>query len=65
MLLGRGSNLLIRDDGIRGVVISLAHPNFSNVEVSGNRGFFTRGWGEIESCRRKSARIRLGRVGIF
>ncbi len=36
MFLGRGSNLLIRDDGIRGVVVSLAHPNFSNVEVSGN-----------------------------
>jgi UDP-N-acetylmuramate--L-alanine ligase/UDP-N-acetylenolpyruvoylglucosamine reductase len=35
MLLGRGSNLLIRDGGIRGVVISLCHAHFSRVEVSG------------------------------
>jgi hypothetical protein len=33
MLLGRGSNLLIRDGGIRGVVICLAHPAFSSIEV--------------------------------
>ncbi len=32
MLLGRGSNLLIRDGGIPGVVISLAHPFFSRIE---------------------------------
>jgi len=37
VLLGRGSNLLIRDGGIRGVVICLAHPNFSRVEVTGER----------------------------
>ncbi len=36
-LLGRGSNLLIRDGGIRGVVISLGHPNFSRLEVVGDR----------------------------
>ncbi len=34
-LLGRGSNLLIRDGGIRGVVICLGHPNFSQIEISG------------------------------
>jgi UDP-N-acetylenolpyruvoylglucosamine reductase len=34
-LLGRGSNLLIRDGGIRGVVVCLAHPNFSMMEVTG------------------------------
>jgi len=33
MLLGRGSNLLIRDGGVRGVVICLAHPAFSAIEV--------------------------------
>src|SRR5947199_8949245 len=32
MLLGRGSNLLIRDGGIRGVVICLSHPQFSCIE---------------------------------
>ncbi len=31
-VLGRGSNLLIRDGGIRGVVLSLAHSNFSAIE---------------------------------
>src|SRR5580658_7049606 len=35
MILGRGSNLLIRDGGIRGVVISLAHPDFCSIEVTG------------------------------
>src|SRR5687768_13357230 len=37
MMLGRGSNLLIRDGGIRGVVICLAHPNFSKLEIIGER----------------------------
>lgn len=36
-VLGRGSNLLVRDGGIRGVVISLAHPNFSAVVIDGDR----------------------------
>ena len=36
-MLGRGSNLLIRDQGIRGVVICLAHPNFSRIEVDGEK----------------------------
>lgn len=36
-VVGRGSNLLVRDGGIRGVVISLAHTAFSAVEVKGDR----------------------------
>ena len=32
-VLGRGSNLLIRDGGVRGVVISLTQPHFSRIEV--------------------------------
>lgn len=36
-VLGRGSNLLIRDGGIRGVVISLAQPAFSAIEIVGER----------------------------
>ncbi|PYJ05641.1 MAG: hypothetical protein DME25_08090 [Verrucomicrobia bacterium] len=35
IMLGRGSNLLIKDGGIRGVVICLCHPNFSRLEVRG------------------------------
>src|SRR5882724_11697598 len=36
-LLGRGSNLVVRDHGFRGVVICLVHPNFSKVEIDGLR----------------------------
>jgi UDP-N-acetylmuramate--L-alanine ligase/UDP-N-acetylenolpyruvoylglucosamine reductase len=36
-ILGRGSNLLIKDGGIRGMVISLAQPHFSRVEIVGER----------------------------
>ncbi|MEY4386984.1 MAG: UDP-N-acetylmuramate-alanine ligase and UDP-N-acetylmuramate dehydrogenase [Verrucomicrobiota bacterium] len=32
-VLGRGSNLLIRDGGVRGIVISLTQPHFSRIEV--------------------------------
>ena len=32
-ILGRGSNLLVRDGGFRGVVICLLHPEFSRIEV--------------------------------
>ncbi len=35
-VLGRGSNLLIRDGGIRGVVVSLQHDFFSGIEVRGD-----------------------------
>jgi UDP-N-acetylenolpyruvoylglucosamine reductase len=37
VLLGRGSNLLVRDGGIRGLVICLAHPEFSRIEAMGYR----------------------------
>ncbi len=36
-MLGRGSNLLVRDDGFRGVVICLAQPHFSRIEVVDQR----------------------------
>ncbi|MFA7004099.1 MAG: UDP-N-acetylmuramate--L-alanine ligase [Verrucomicrobiia bacterium] len=36
-LIGRGSNLLVRDSGIKGVVIRLSHAAMSRVEVSGGR----------------------------
>jgi UDP-N-acetylmuramate--alanine ligase len=36
-ILGRGSNLLVRDGGFRGVVICLMHPNFSKIEINGER----------------------------
>ncbi len=35
-LLGGGSNLLVRDEGVSGVVIRLTNPVFSNIELNGN-----------------------------
>jgi UDP-N-acetylenolpyruvoylglucosamine reductase len=34
-VLGRGSNLLVKDGGVRGVVVSLVHPFFSRIEPAG------------------------------
>jgi UDP-N-acetylenolpyruvoylglucosamine reductase len=34
-VLGRGSNLLVKDGGFRGVAICLAHPHFSRIEAMG------------------------------
>ena len=36
-ILGRGSNLLVRDGGFRGVVICLLQPAFSKIEIVGER----------------------------
>ncbi len=37
MVLGRGSNMLIRDGGVKGVVIKLEGPGFEAITVEGNR----------------------------
>jgi UDP-N-acetylenolpyruvoylglucosamine reductase len=36
-MIGRGSNLLVRDGGFRGVVICLSHAGFSKIEFDGER----------------------------
>jgi UDP-N-acetylenolpyruvoylglucosamine reductase len=36
-ILGRGSNLLIRDGGVRGAVICLSQPAFSKIEIVGEK----------------------------
>src|ERR1039457_6680725 len=36
-ILGRGSNLLVRDGGFRGVTICLAHPEFSKIRSEERR----------------------------
>jgi UDP-N-acetylenolpyruvoylglucosamine reductase len=58
MLLGRGSNLLIRDGGIKGLVICLAQPYFSRVEFVD--GQFRCGAG----ARLKAVAIEARRQGI-
>jgi UDP-N-acetylenolpyruvoylglucosamine reductase len=50
-VLGRGSNLLVRDGGFRGVVIALAHPSFARIAVA-------------EGCLRCGAGARLKQVAI-
>jgi len=51
LVLGRGSNLLVRDGGFRGVVICLAHPRFCWIELEGR-------------CLRCGAGARLKNVAI-
>jgi UDP-N-acetylmuramate dehydrogenase len=36
-LLGGGSKVLVRDEGVSGIVISLTHPSFSEINVDGKR----------------------------
>jgi len=36
-VMGRGSNLLVRDGGFRGVIICLLHANFSRIEIADGR----------------------------
>lgn len=36
-VLGRGSNVVVRDGGVRGVVVCLAHPTFGQIAVAGER----------------------------
>ncbi len=35
-VLGSGSNILIRDEGVPGLVIQLSHPHFADVAIDGN-----------------------------
>src|SRR5262245_14108468 len=36
-VLGAGSNVLVRDEGVGGVVLRLDHDEFSRISVEGNR----------------------------
>jgi UDP-N-acetylmuramate--alanine ligase len=36
-ILGRGSNLLVRDGGFRGAVVCLTQPEFSRIQIAANR----------------------------
>jgi UDP-N-acetylenolpyruvoylglucosamine reductase len=58
LVLGRGSNLLVKDQGVRGVVICLAHPRFSFVKMSENRIHCGAG------ARLKAVAIEAKRYGV-
>jgi UDP-N-acetylenolpyruvoylglucosamine reductase len=63
-LLGRGSNLLVRDGGIRGIVLSLAHPHFSRIEIDGER--ITAGAGaRLKNIAHEARRAGMGGLEFF
>ncbi len=62
-ILGRGSNLLVRDGGFRGVVICLSQPHFSRIEIVGERIALRRGR-EVEKCLGRGEAERFERRGI-
>ena len=64
LVLGRGSNLLIRDGGVRGVVLCLAHPHFSRVEVAGERLRCGAG-ARLKAVAVEAPASGLERLGIF
>lgn len=57
-VLGRGSNLLVRDGGIRGVVLSLAAGAFARIERDENRVWCGAG------CRLKDVAQSMRRYGL-
>jgi UDP-N-acetylenolpyruvoylglucosamine reductase len=57
-VMGRGSNLLVHDGGFRGVMICLAHPHFSRIEVAGERLYCGAG------AKLKSVTVEARRSGL-
>jgi len=57
-VLGRGSNLLVKDGGFRGVVICLAHAHFSRIEAAGQRLRCGAG------ARLKAVAVEARRIGL-
>jgi UDP-N-acetylenolpyruvoylglucosamine reductase len=60
-VMGRGSNLLVRDGGFRGVMICIAHPHFSSIEVTGERLYCGAG-AKLKSVTVEAKRSGLGGV---
>lgn len=57
-VLGRGSNLLVKDEGYRGVVLCLAHPCFSRLEFEGQQVYCGAG------ARLKNIALEAKRQGV-
>lgn len=60
-LLGGGSNLLVRDEGVSGVVLRVCHENFSRIEIEGTRA--TAGAGALLS-NLMSHTVKAGLAGM-
>ena len=58
-VVGRGTNLLVRDTGIPGVVIHLANEEFSKVEVDGG-SIIARGGARLKGIVNTAKRAELG-----
>jgi UDP-N-acetylenolpyruvoylglucosamine reductase len=57
-ILGRGSNLVVRDGGFRGVVICLSQPAFSRIEIVGEKIIAGAG------ARQKNVAVEAKRAGL-
>lgn len=60
-ILGGGSNLIVRDEGVSGAVIRLSHPSFAEVKIDGHR--VTTGGGALLS-HVISETVRAGLAGF-
>ncbi|HEY5314629.1 MAG TPA: UDP-N-acetylmuramate dehydrogenase [Pirellulales bacterium] len=60
-LLGGGSNLLVLEPGVTGLVIRLSHPTFAEVRVEGNR---LRAGGGVKLGHLISTAVREGLAGL-
>lgn len=60
-VLGGGSNLLVKDEGVSGVVLHLSDPAFSKIEVSGTRILAGAG---APLSRLISASVKAGLAGL-
>ena len=62
--LGGGSNVLVRDDGVDGVVVRLDGSAFGDVSVEGSRATVGAGAGLMALCRRFSEQGLSGLEGL-
>jgi UDP-N-acetylenolpyruvoylglucosamine reductase len=63
-ILGRGSNLLIRDGGFRGIVIGLSQLAFSKIEITGEKMFCGAG-AKLKNVAVEARRNGLSGVEFF
>ncbi len=60
-LLGGGSNVLVRDEGVSGMVVSLTSPAFSQIRIAGNRVI---AGGGVKLAHAISETVRAGLAGL-